>query len=274
MSDGAAPILRVLAYHKIDRRPELGINTIAPDRFCRHLDILRSAGFAPLTASALASIVAGAWTPPARAVHLTFDDGYANFGEVAWECCAARGFPATVFVVSGFIGRKNLWDRSFPAAHHLDWSQLRALHAAGVTIGAHSVTHPFLTHMPPKRAYDEMAASKRHLEDGLGAPVTALAYPYGAHSSALLSLAAEAGFELAFTLDPAPSFLSAHPLALPRVAVYALDGPSAVCAKLGLRGESAWRRQCIKNRWLNRCAYANLLDPFRRPALPPRAHGE
>jgi hypothetical protein len=40
---------------------------------------------------------------------LTFDDGYREQLEVAAPLLAARGYPATVFVSSGFVGGPNMW---------------------------------------------------------------------------------------------------------------------------------------------------------------------
>jgi len=42
---------------------------------------------------------------PARAVCITFDDGYANNLEVAQPILATRSLPATIFVAPGYLGR-------------------------------------------------------------------------------------------------------------------------------------------------------------------------
>jgi peptidoglycan/xylan/chitin deacetylase (PgdA/CDA1 family) len=259
MSSPPAPILRILTYHKVSSRRELGVQTVSPCRFVAHLNTLRTSGFAGLTLEAIGRILSGAETAPSRGVHLTFDDGYADFAEVAWEYCRGAGFPATVFPLSGFIGSKNVWDRSFPRTRHLDWTLLEALVRDGVAVGAHTVTHPFLARIRPDDALKEMRDSKRLLEDRLGVSVTALAYPYGNYSPDVMSLAQEAGFEFALTLDPRRPFEETNRYALPRVAVYALDRDANFRAKLGLRGYRAWHWECTKNYWMNRCAYANLL---------------
>jgi peptidoglycan/xylan/chitin deacetylase (PgdA/CDA1 family) len=79
--------------------------------------------------------------------------------------------------------------------------QVRGLHAAGMTIGAHTVSHPILSEVPPQRARDEMAASRARLEQITGAPVRLFAYPNGRprrdyrHEHAVF--ARELGFEAA-----------------------------------------------------------------------------
>ena len=57
--------------------------------------------------------------------------------------------------------------------------QVRALHAAGMTIGAHTVTHPILTRLTQDGAYAEIEAGRKRLEEITGSPVTLFAYPNG-----------------------------------------------------------------------------------------------
>jgi peptidoglycan/xylan/chitin deacetylase (PgdA/CDA1 family) len=48
-----------------------------------------------------------------------------------------------------------------------------------VEIGAHTLTHPVLSHLPPDQQQHEIAGSKRRLEAMIGRNVTSFAYPYG-----------------------------------------------------------------------------------------------
>jgi peptidoglycan/xylan/chitin deacetylase (PgdA/CDA1 family) len=79
--------------------------------------------------------------------------------------------------------------------------QVRALHAAGMEIGAHTVTHPILAEVADQRARDEMEASRARLEEITGAPVRLFAYPSGKpvrdYRRAHADLARELGFEAA-----------------------------------------------------------------------------
>jgi glycosyltransferase involved in cell wall biosynthesis len=96
----------------------------------------------------------------------------------------------------------------------LDWDGVRALAAAGVEIGGHTVTHPILPRTAPDRARDEIAAGRAQIEAALGRPVTAFAYPNGDHDDATVRLVREAGFAWAFTVSDAP--WDGDPLRLPR----------------------------------------------------------
>jgi peptidoglycan/xylan/chitin deacetylase (PgdA/CDA1 family) len=79
--------------------------------------------------------------------------------------------------------------------------QVRALHAAGMEIGAHTVTHPILAEIPLRRARDEMDASRARLERITGAPVRFFAYPNGGprrdYFADHAALARELGFDAA-----------------------------------------------------------------------------
>lgn len=186
---------------------------------------------------------------PARALAITFDDGYADNHEVALPILQRHGLCATFYIATGFLDGGRMWndaviesirdcavqqidlqgtpaaalgilelgpredmaqrrnaiERAIGAAKYLDpgerldWvaalversgvelgsgpmmrtDQVRGLHAAGMQIGAHTVSHPILARLPRQQAEREIADSKHALEGMLGAPVTQFAYPNG-----------------------------------------------------------------------------------------------
>lgn len=79
--------------------------------------------------------------------------------------------------------------------------ELRELAAGGMTIGAHTLSHPMLSQAPVELARAEIAGSKAELEAALQTPVWALAYPFGDPGSVtpqVLAMAEEVGFAAAF----------------------------------------------------------------------------
>ncbi len=79
--------------------------------------------------------------------------------------------------------------------------ELSALSAAGMTIGAHTLTHPMLSQAPPELAYAEIAESRVNLEAALKKRVWAFAYPFGDPQSVtphVLAMPQRAGFTSAF----------------------------------------------------------------------------
>jgi peptidoglycan/xylan/chitin deacetylase (PgdA/CDA1 family) len=103
-------------------------------------------------------------------------------------------------------------------------TELQQLDAAGMTIGAHTLTHPLLSQLPPEQAWIEITESRTGLESALGKPVWAFAYPFGDDGSVtprVISMTREAGFEAAF-LNIGGGLGSQLPLrTLPRVHVNA-----------------------------------------------------
>lgn len=103
------------------------------------------------------------------------------------------------------VGLDDSWaftaDTASPRFNLLTREQLRQLAAAGMTIGAHTMSHPMLSQLPVALARAEMAESRACLEAALGKRVWAFAYPFGDAQSItpqVLELAEETGFAAAF----------------------------------------------------------------------------
>ena len=83
----------------------------------------------------------------------------------------------------------------------LNAAEVRSLAAAGMEVGAHTLTHPLLSQLPAEAAWTEIAESRARLEQLIGRPVWALAYPFGDEASATEregKMAERAGFGCAF----------------------------------------------------------------------------
>jgi peptidoglycan/xylan/chitin deacetylase (PgdA/CDA1 family) len=152
--------------------------------------------------------------PPADAVVITFDDGYADTLEVAAPILRRFGFPATAFAVSKRVGSTVDWSGAgeLTGRRLLDWDGLATLVQSGVTIGAHSRTHGRLPDLPAEQAFAEVAGSRADLESRLGTPVTSFAYPYGRKSPETVAVVRRAGFAGACGIerglnDPSTSLL-------------------------------------------------------------------
>jgi peptidoglycan/xylan/chitin deacetylase (PgdA/CDA1 family) len=83
----------------------------------------------------------------------------------------------------------------------LDAAGLRQLAAAGMTIGAHTLSHPVLSRAPDDLAWREISESRSVLEKILGQTIWAFGYPFGNAATVTprdLRLAEQAGFRCAF----------------------------------------------------------------------------
>jgi peptidoglycan/xylan/chitin deacetylase (PgdA/CDA1 family) len=211
----------VLMYHAVSDHPApaAAAHAVTPAAFADQLARLHAAGYTTLTASAAARLLAGQGTWPQRPVALTFDDGYADLHHTAWPLLQRYGFTATVFVTTGWLADAADRAGTPPLDRMLSWSQLGELAAAGVEVGAHSHSHPQLDQLPDRPLQLEVTRCKERLEERLGLPVTAFAYPYGYSSARVRRVIARAGYASAFAVANALARPGADPLALPRLTV-------------------------------------------------------
>ena len=106
----------------------------------------------------------------------------------------------------------------------LDRAGLRQLAAAGMSVGAHSLSHPILAQAPEDVARSEISGSRSVLEKALGQTVWAFAYPFGNAATVTrrdLRLAEEAGFRCAFMNEGGGFGARIERFAVPRVHVTA-----------------------------------------------------
>jgi peptidoglycan/xylan/chitin deacetylase (PgdA/CDA1 family) len=211
----------ILTYHSID---DSG-SPISVDRaaFREHVAFLASG-------AVRVTDIAGVLAQPedAQAVALTFDDAFANFATEAWPLLRDRGLPAMLFVVSGHAGGTNAWggreQAGIPTLPLLDWDDLGRLAEEGVTLGAHSRTHPDLRGTDDAALADEVAGSADVIAARTGRRPEAFAYPYGAQDTRVASAAA-AAYRFACTTDLRLLARDEEALLLPRLDAYYLRGP-------------------------------------------------
>jgi peptidoglycan/xylan/chitin deacetylase (PgdA/CDA1 family) len=100
--------------------------------------------------------------------------------------------------------------------------ELRALVDAGMEVGAHTLTHSILSQLSAEEAWCEISESRTKLEETIGRPVWALAYPFGDAASVTereRAMAKRAGFTCAFVNSGGGLGAQMPRFALPRVHV-------------------------------------------------------
>jgi peptidoglycan/xylan/chitin deacetylase (PgdA/CDA1 family) len=212
----------ILLYHSISDSPSSYARefSVSPVAFVQQLDRIVSAGVTPLTVSGLVDALAGREPMPERPIAITFDDGYADFAEVALDALTGRNLTATLYVTTGFLtGRPELAVQRPFEDLMLSWSQLGGIAARGVEIGAHSHGHPELDTLPERECRREIAVSKELLETELGAPVKSLAYPHGYSSARVRELVRDVGYASACAVKNRLSFHGDDLFALARLSV-------------------------------------------------------
>ena len=140
----------------------------------------------------------------------------------------ARPEPELLDAIGGVAAQAAVESAALAQSLFLDWDGVVGLSRHPLaTIGAHSLTHRRLAHWPAETAREEMAGSRRILEQRLGTPVRHFAYPVGDRASAArreFDLAEDIGFATAVTTRPGMLFPehARHLTALPRVSINGL----------------------------------------------------
>jgi peptidoglycan/xylan/chitin deacetylase (PgdA/CDA1 family) len=84
----------------------------------------------------------------------------------------------------------------------LSWDDVHALTGLGISIGAHTISHPILSRLAPERAWEEISGSRSMIAAACGFAPRAFAYPNGKpsdYTAGVAGLVREAGFTCAVT---------------------------------------------------------------------------
>jgi len=108
-------------------------------------------------------------------------DCAADRSQAAWEVvCFLRSIPDVqrrtwCVDFERQIALPQLWleDRM------LTWEQVRTMHRAGISFGAHTMSHPVVSQLDPSAFHEEFVRSRELLELSLGAEIPDFAYPFG-----------------------------------------------------------------------------------------------
>ncbi|HUO56202.1 MAG TPA: polysaccharide deacetylase family protein [Candidatus Paceibacterota bacterium] len=183
----------ILVYHIV--RPSYPSDTAAvkefavtPEIFDEEMAYLRDNGYHVIPFSALENYFYKGTPLPSRPVILNFDDAWEDQYVYAFPILEKYHYTATFFVPTNFPGQ-----RSF-----LAWDQLRTIAAAGMTIGSHSESHPYLTSITSTSTlWKEIYGSKQVLQNELGTTTDEFDYPFGMYNNAIMSMVEAAGYKAA-----------------------------------------------------------------------------
>lgn len=247
----AARPIAILSYHQTKRAPPRGVPVrtlvLPPWRFALQLRTLKALGWTGLSMRDLEPYLRGERN--GKVFGITLDDGYANNFEHALPILRNLGFTATSFVVTAQIGGSNVWDhgKGVPASPLMDLAQLRGWLDAGMELGAHTRNHVDLSTCSDTVARDEIAGSKRDLEEALGVEVRSFCYPYGEHRAEHADMARQAGYQTATTIVSTRARLGDDPMRLPRISIHLEDSLPRLVAQV-TTGYEDWRQARIRRR--------------------------
>ena len=178
MAPGNDLHVNILMYHSISANP--GPTNIPRETFRGQIEALAACKYQAMSLETFRDWQAGKTQAPSRSVVITFDDGFADFADSAFQILKTHSYTATVFLPSGKIGGVEDWDGPASAGRKLmSWSQIATLAKENVEFGGHSVNHRDLTKLSESELEREVRQCRDDIGEKLGSTPIAFAPPYG-----------------------------------------------------------------------------------------------
>ena len=181
----------VLMYHAVNGS---GARlAVSPEAFERQMRYLAKKGWI-VTTDDIVAYARGERALPARAVAITFDDGYRDLKEIVFPILKKYRLPATVFLPTDMSAYADPMKTP-----RVSWEEVRDIDAENLmTFEAHGRFHRALPPLDPLSLTEETSGARQDIKRELGKEPRYFAYPYGAWSTEAEQAVVEAGYEAAF----------------------------------------------------------------------------
>lgn len=224
-----------IAYHDIeDRNPDQRVVAVRTDRMLQQLAWLRENGYKPVTVDQILAARRGGPDLPAKAILLSFDDGYSSFYTRVMPVLRSYRWPALLAPVGTWIDTPADQPVNFagdlrPRSQFLTWAQIREISRSGlVEIAAHTDSSHLGILGNPQGNMQPAAATRRYdprtgryeseaefqarmrkdvstisdkIQAATGYRPRVWVWPYGTADGSTLQVVDGQGFKLALTLD-------------------------------------------------------------------------
>lgn len=182
---GPVPILE---YHVLGHPPEGAPYPelyVGRTDFEKQMDWLEERGYEAVTLEQVQEAWYGKGTLPPKPIVISFDDGYRPQFTFALPTLRKHGW-------AGVLNLK-------AAGSELYESNVRAMIAAGWELAAHTIHHLDLTELGPKELKEEVAGSRKILQEEFKVPVNNFCYPAGQFDETVIKAVEAAGYKGATT---------------------------------------------------------------------------
>jgi peptidoglycan/xylan/chitin deacetylase (PgdA/CDA1 family) len=196
-------VVPILLYHHV-RPGSTSALFVSPEILDQQLEYLQYYGFHTISFTDLADYFEKEKPLPLHPIIISFDDGWENQFEYGFPILQKYRDTATFYVVTDYLDHPNF----------MTTEQLKTMVAAGMAIGCHTRSHPYLTSLGGERLRDEIAGAKAILETE-GFKIDTFAYPYGAYNQKVVAMVEAAGFRSARTADGGTRVTAEKLLTLP-----------------------------------------------------------
>jgi len=197
----AVQSIPVLCYHRCGAEVKDSM-TIKTQAFASQLDWLIKNGYTVIPLDTAARYIKGEIKSiPAKSIVITADDGHKSVYSDMAPIIKKYKVPVTLFIYPSAISN---------AKYAMTWNQLRELEATKLFhVESHTYWHPNFKREKKslskeeyeKSVHAQLYKSKATLEKKMGHGIKYLAWPFGIYDEDLLKKAAEAGYDMAFSID-------------------------------------------------------------------------
>jgi len=212
-------VVPILMYHNIGYQKSGFF--VTPENFTKQMEFIKKNGYQVISLDELVVSIRGKKRLKRNKVVITFDDGYKDNFQYAYPVLKKLGFPATIFLITDFIGKKFTGE----GKEFMNWDEVMAMSKDKISFGGHTKTHLYLGSVnDEKAAFEEIAGSKKVIEQKIGMSVDYFCYPSGGFSNRVKELVAQAGYQGACTTNRGFAKFNRDVSELKRIKVTNSDG--------------------------------------------------
>ncbi len=185
-------VVPILTYHHVGiPSGKWRLNTVSEKSFDYQMNFMKRHGFEVISFDDLVEGIKKGHEFSRNTVVIQFDDGYEDNYKYAFPILKKYGFPAIIFLISDKVGKPDF----------LTWDQVKEMEKYNILAGAHTRHHAYLPRLNLTQAQDEIAGSKKIIEDNLGHSIDYFCYPSGGFTVDVKRLVKDAGYKAAVTTN-------------------------------------------------------------------------
>lgn len=144
-----------------------------------------------------------------KTVYITFDDGYTDNYQYAFETLKKFNAQATIYLVNNRFEKNWSTDRATKKVCYelnqqamLDHQQVKVMIDSGlIEIGAHTLDHVRLHELEEQEAWQQINQSRKEIKELYSIDCLSFAYPFGFYDQQAIELVKKAGFTNATTIE-------------------------------------------------------------------------
>jgi peptidoglycan/xylan/chitin deacetylase (PgdA/CDA1 family) len=197
---------------------------VSASEFAAQMQGLANAGYHAITQDQMwAYWKRGVPLPPGKPIVVSFDNGY--------QSQYTNALP--VLRRLGWVGNENIQLTGLPPSQGgLSESQVKGLVSAGWELDTQGVSHADLIALNATQLAEQVAGSRRTIQQRYGVPVNWFCYPSGHYDATVIAAVRSAGYTGSTTVVPGWAGPESDPYRLPRLRVLGGTSPVSLLSEL------------------------------------------